>query len=252
MAVSRRCRFRWPCVSPATRRACSPPIEPLQRHFHRRHLRSVRWPWGCGEKQSESRRSHFCDRWPQSSPLVRPAFFLRRSPSTNSCSSSEKATDAGVMLGRHPSSLVSSRSSLMVKATSIGPRRPITCTRSIVELARASRAADVISVEARWSIGASSTRATSKATLPCPKTTASGPALNMAATWSAVRPLVAPYMSGWPLYQLTKARADSTPGRSSPGTPSSRSAAQPYESTVAEYLSRTCANPKSLPSDRLP
>lgn len=53
--------------------------------------------------------------------------------------------------------------------------------------------------------------------------------------------------SGWALYQATKSVADQLPGRSSPGTPSRRSAAAPTQYTTASYSSRSLAGGSAGP-----
>ena len=67
-------------------------------------------------------------------------------------------------------------------------------------------------------------RATSSATFPCPMTTAVSPDCRSGFKSS---------YSGSPLYQPTKARADTTPFRSSPGMSNRLSFDAPYENRRA-------------------
>ena len=118
----------------------------------------------------------------------------------------------------------SSRTSLTVNEACNGPRRPTTWTRLISLFRRASKAASVISVSRSFSTLERRTRATSRATLPLPTMTAVSDVSSLGARCE---------YSGKPLYQPTKARAEKTPSRSSPGMPSCRSRLAPYAKRIA-------------------
>ena len=111
----------------------------------------------------------------------------------------------------------SSRSSVVVNAASRTLRRPQISVSRTPEATKASRAWSAVSVARRSASGSSSIRATSRATLPAPITTArSESSRGSRAAWS-----------GWPLYQPTKSTEAMLPGRSSPGIPSRRSVCEP-------------------------
>lgn len=114
----------------------------------------------------------------------------------------------------------SSRSSLTVNAACRGPLLPTTLTRLTRLLLNASSAYSVISVFRSSPRPMTRIRATSRATFPCPITTASSPK-------SSSRGFKFRY-SGRPLYQPTNARAEKIPSNLfSPGIPSSRSLLAP-------------------------
>mmetsp|Transcript_8040 Transcript_8040/g.10077 ORF Transcript_8040/g.10077 Transcript_8040/m.10077 type:complete len:303 (+) Transcript_8040:617-1525(+) len=163
----------------------------------------------------------------------------------HSCSSASTTSLASL-------SFVSSRSSLIVNATWPDPRRPTILIRSTAfpssgSAASTSNAWEEISVEDSSVASAlgplpdalrffaqalAMILAQSRATLPWPRITTSGQRFS-APRIASVRWTY----SGCPLYQLTKARAVSTPSKREPGIPIDRSSSAPYASTTAAKLS---------------
>mmetsp|Transcript_96179 Transcript_96179/g.310542 ORF Transcript_96179/g.310542 Transcript_96179/m.310542 type:complete len:314 (-) Transcript_96179:45-986(-) len=181
------------------------------------------------------------------SRMLTERFFIRLFASSCSLAAlRQSASSSGSTTGRTSSLMVrSSRSSAFVKAACTKPRRPTRCTvrRPLrCHSPMRARAPASMSVGCSSRGGRQSTRAMSRATLPWPRTTAVSPGSGGSrAAWS-----------GWPLYHFTKAGAPTTPGRSSPGMPSSRSPCAPVHMTTASYMRRSSPRGRSLPISTLP
>mmetsp|Transcript_1557 Transcript_1557/g.4960 ORF Transcript_1557/g.4960 Transcript_1557/m.4960 type:complete len:209 (-) Transcript_1557:459-1085(-) len=158
------------------------------------------WRW----KTKRHSRSPVGSPPPSAASLARSSPWRRRgrSPLTASRASGLRASGSPrSMATRTPGIWVSSRSSLVVNAAWRGPRRPTRSTRRMALRERASTAAGLMSVLARSSTDLSSTRATSRATLPWPTTSAVS---------CCARSYAWPAEDGWPLYQATNSRAEIT------------------------------------------
>mmetsp|Transcript_5674 Transcript_5674/g.17929 ORF Transcript_5674/g.17929 Transcript_5674/m.17929 type:complete len:247 (-) Transcript_5674:460-1200(-) len=155
-------------------------------------------------------------------------FFMRLLASSSSLAGLRQSTSSSGSTTGSTSSLIvnSSRSSAFVKAACTKPRLPTRCT---VRRPRVCHSPNRASARASMSVGCSSRgarsrrRAMSSATLPWPRTTAASPGAG-GSSWA---------WSGWPLYHFTKAGAPTTPWRSSPGMPSTRSPWAPVQTTTA-------------------
>eukprot|EP00041_Stephanoeca_diplocostata_P018068 m.375014 g.375014 ORF g.375014 m.375014 type:complete len:316 (+) comp20911_c0_seq1:85-1032(+) len=181
----------------------------------------------------------------------------RRWEAIHALSSSENATSSAAIVVTQPGRRACSRISLIVNAASMGPRRPTTITFLMALSRNACTAAEVMSVGASMvSTGEVSTRATSRATLPCPITTA---VFAEDISGASAR------KSGCPLYHPTNSLAECTPRSEfetelggtespvgSPSIPSLRSLWTPYARTTAVYLSCSSATLTCLPSATFP
>eukprot|EP00268_Persea_americana_P038078 TRINITY_DN3773_c0_g1_i1.p1 TRINITY_DN3773_c0_g1~~TRINITY_DN3773_c0_g1_i1.p1 ORF type:complete len:153 (-),score=5.20 TRINITY_DN3773_c0_g1_i1:580-1038(-) len=102
-------------------------------------------------------------------------------------------------------------------------RRNFETTNLIVLSSRASNAWLAISVVASSDVDRRRIRATSRATLPCPRTTTVSVLFKSGASL---------LQSGCPLYHQTNSLAEYIPAKSSPGTPRTLSLSAPYASTT--------------------
>mmetsp|Transcript_19335 Transcript_19335/g.50359 ORF Transcript_19335/g.50359 Transcript_19335/m.50359 type:complete len:307 (-) Transcript_19335:288-1208(-) len=152
----------------------------------------------------------------------------RAFPSLRDASVSPSLNSSSSMTSAALSNSVSSRTSFVVKAACVAPRRPTTCIlRFDGSPCSASKAFEWMSVASRCDEGAANKRAQSSATLPWPIMTLRSWSLTSGnCKWEKV---------GSALYQPTKSRAFMTPSSLAPGRSNSLARSQPVATTTASY-----------------
>mmetsp|Transcript_30438 Transcript_30438/g.100748 ORF Transcript_30438/g.100748 Transcript_30438/m.100748 type:complete len:214 (+) Transcript_30438:690-1331(+) len=154
------------------------------------------------------------------------------------------ASSSRSTVSRAPSRAPSSRSSFMVKAACIAPRRPTTLTaRAAGRPTSAASAARFTSVASRSHGCAARILAQSSATLPWPMTTARQTRASSPLAAPASRPIgLSRANVGSLLYQPTNERADRTPSRPVPGSSSAASPRAPHATTTLSKDARRVAS----------